>query len=129
VEANPVDDCALWLLEPVASPADPRWQDRAMWRRVVVAAPSAAFARLAAERWALADGEARQGNESPSPAAGLDDEKLYHARRLSEAPATLPAPGEPGLVLSAEPGGPAVDPLETERRALQAAEPRRPYRA
>lgn len=74
----------LWLIEPNAAADDPRWQDRQIWQ-LVVAAPSAAFARLEAERWAL-----RQrtfvpvGNESPSMRAGFIDEKLYFAKPLPE---------------------------------------------
>ena len=38
----------LWTIEPVASAEDPRWQERTIWRRVVVRAESAAAALRAA---------------------------------------------------------------------------------
>jgi hypothetical protein len=74
----------LGLIEPNAASNDPWWQGRQIWQ-LVVAAPSAAFARLEAERWAL--GHARLvhiGNESPTMRAGFIDQKLYFARPLPE---------------------------------------------
>jgi len=47
---------------------------RPIWQ-LAVAAPSAAFARLEAERWAR-----HGGNES----AGFADQRLYHARSLTD---------------------------------------------
>jgi hypothetical protein len=79
----------FWLLEPAASPVDPRWQDRPIWRWVVIAAPSAAFARRTAERWALPALPPQIGNESESPRAGFLDEKLYHVRPVAPAPGWL----------------------------------------
>jgi len=72
----------LWLIEPNAAADDPWWQGRQIWQ-LVVAAPSAAFARLEAERWALRQRSPTQiGNESTSMNAGFIDEKLYFARPL-----------------------------------------------
>lgn len=71
-----------WLIEPVASPDDSRWQDRPIWRRVVVTAGSAAFARLAAEAWALPRVPPQIGNESDASRAGFLDEKLYRVTAL-----------------------------------------------
>jgi hypothetical protein len=72
----------LWLIEPNAQADDPWWQGREIWQ-LVVAAPSAAFARLEAERWALQQRTPTQiGNESSSMNAGFIDEKLYFARPL-----------------------------------------------
>jgi hypothetical protein len=74
----------LWLIEPSAAADDPWWQGREIWQ-LVVAAPSAAFARLEAERWALRHRRfVPVGNESPSMNAGFIDEKLYFARPLPE---------------------------------------------
>ena len=74
----------LWLIEPNAAPDDPWWQGRDIWQ-LVVAAPSAAFARLEAERWALRKRKAVPvGNESLSMNAGFIDAKLYFARALPE---------------------------------------------
>jgi hypothetical protein len=73
-----------WLIEPNATPEDPWWQGREIWQ-LVVAAPSAAFARLEAERWALRQRRfVPVGNESPSMNAGFIDEKLYFAKALPE---------------------------------------------
>lgn len=76
----------LWLFEPAASPNDSRWQDRPIWRWVVVAAPNAALARLVAERWALPRLPRQIGNESASPRVGFLDEKLYHVRPVKPGP-------------------------------------------
>jgi len=85
-----------WLIEPSAAVDDPWWQGREIWQ-LVVAAPSAAFARLEAERWALRQRRVVPiGNESPSMNAGFIDEKLYFARAL---------PGD---------AGPALDEFDTE---------------
>ena len=74
----------LWLIEPNAAPDDSWWQGRQIWQ-LVVAAPSAAFARLEAERWALRQTRlVHIGNESPSMSAGFIDEKLCFARPLPE---------------------------------------------
>jgi hypothetical protein len=74
----------LWLIEPNAASDDPWWQGRQIWQ-LVVAAPSAAFARLEAERWALREQPpVHVGNESSSMNAGFIDEKLYFARALPE---------------------------------------------
>jgi hypothetical protein len=74
----------LWLIEPNAAVDDPWWQGRQIWQ-LVVAAPSAAFARLEAERWALRQARVIHiGNESPSMNAGFIDEKLYFARALPQ---------------------------------------------
>jgi hypothetical protein len=74
----------LWLIEPNAAAEDPSWQGREIWQ-LVVAAPSAAFARLEAERWALRNRRVVPvGNESSSMNAGFLDEKLYFAKPLPE---------------------------------------------
>ncbi|WP_395021275.1 hypothetical protein [Dongia sp.] len=73
-----------WLIEPNAAADDPWWQGRDIWQ-LVVAAPSAAFARLEAERWALRQHRfVPVGNESPSMNAGFIDEKLYFAKPLAD---------------------------------------------
>lgn len=93
----------LWLIEPVASPTDSRWQDRPIWCRVVVAAPSAAFARLVAEEWATPRSRPQVGNESPSLCAGFADEKLYRVRHASpDFDPGQPSPTWPGRVIEAD---------------------------
>lgn len=79
-----IHETHLWLIEPNAAPDDSWWQGRGIWQ-LVVAAPSAAFARLEAERWALRQRRfVHIGNESSSMSAGFIDEKLYFARPLPE---------------------------------------------
>src|SRR5262245_15318517 len=90
----------LWLIEPVADPDDSMWQDRPVWAEVVVAAPSPAFARLAAERRALPAHWTPVGNESESRRSGLNDEQLYHVRALpAERRAEFPRAPRDGEVL------------------------------
>ena len=82
--AERTESTQIWLIEPNAAPDDSWWQGRQIWQ-LVVAAPSAAFARLEAERWALRKTRiVHIGNESPSMSAGFIDEKLYFARPLPE---------------------------------------------
>lgn len=75
----------IWLIEPAAGPHDDYWQDREIWARVVVSAPTAAQARLAAEHWAQQQPAPHVGNETPTPRAGFTDAKLYHAHEASPA--------------------------------------------
>lgn len=101
----------VWLLEPTAAPDDSWWQGRPIWQ-VAVTAPSAAFARLEAERWALRhEPEHHIGNESPTVNAGFIDQRLYTARALN--PAEAPPPEDFGdssvLVLAG--------PMESKARA------------
>ncbi|HVT52851.1 MAG TPA: hypothetical protein VHE77_14825 [Dongiaceae bacterium] len=92
----------VWLLEPEAAPEDSWWQGRPIWQ-VAVTAPSAAFARLEAERWAL-DQMPRHhiGNESPALNAGFIDQRLYRARALAETEGPRPEEfdSSPVLVLA-----------------------------
>lgn len=77
----------FWLIEPTATFADSRWQDRPIWR-AVVAAPTANLARQVAAAWALpGPQEVQIGNESDSPLAGFNDEKLYRVREVPADPA------------------------------------------
>lgn len=93
----------LWLIEPVAQPGDTRWQDRPIWRSVLVAAPSPIFARLAAERWALPNPRPQLGNEATYPYFGFTDEKLYRVRPAPPELDPEPAPASwPGRVIEAE---------------------------
>ena len=71
----------LWLVEPLAYPEDGRWQGREIHRLVIVAAPTAALARLNAEHWAGAFPEMNNENVS----AGFSDEKLYRVRQAPDA--------------------------------------------
>jgi hypothetical protein len=80
---------ALWLISPAATPLDDRWQGREIFRSVVVEAPTAAAARLAAEHWALGGTHPEMSNESLN--AGFSDEKLYFVR---PAPPDMTGDGE-----------------------------------
>jgi hypothetical protein len=94
---------SLWLIEPVADPNDQIWQDRPVWAEVVVAAPSPAFARLAAERKTLSPHWTHVGNGSDCRRAGLNDEQLYHVRALPpERRATFPAARDGDVLLMRE---------------------------
>ncbi len=77
-------ELGLWVLEPRTGDDDPRWQDRRIWRKVIVNARSAAAARLAAERWALPAHLSGPGNESAAAIAGFRDELLYTVRLADE---------------------------------------------
>jgi len=89
----------VWLLEPDAAPEDGWWQGRPIYQ-MAVSAPSAAFARLEAERWAREqDPQHQVGNESPSLNAGFVDQRLYRARALGEAEGPRPEEFESSPVL------------------------------
>src|ERR1700753_3203845 len=80
----------VWLLEPDAAPGDSWWQGRPIWQ-LAVAAPTAAFARLTAERWGRDRMPRRHlGNESTGNNAGFGDQRLYRARALSQAEGPRP---------------------------------------
>lgn len=89
----------FWVIEPAAAFEDSRWQDRAIWR-VVVAAPTASFAREVAEAWAQPK-DVQIGNESDSPVAGFADEKLYLVREVPSDP-QWPASGDESKVIDAK---------------------------
>ena len=92
----------LWLIQPVMDPADPAWQDRAVWGEVVVAAESPALARLSAEKALIDPSWTHVGNESESRRAGLNDVTLYHVRQLPPARrGDFPAMTEAGSILLA----------------------------
>jgi hypothetical protein len=114
--------CGLpcWKLTPVASPDDPRWQGRRIWREVFVEAPTAAFARLYAAEWELQDMDGQVGNESPSPKSGFEDEKLYWVRRVSgeEAQELRTGSQDGARILRASKLAEQADEVPTERRPL-----------
>lgn len=72
----------LWKIEPVADPDDARWLDHKIWREVIVRAPTAALARLAAARMELDHVTPPAGNEEPSARSAFEDEKLYAVREI-----------------------------------------------
>ena len=99
----------LWTIEPVASAEDPRWQERTIWRRVVVRAESAAAARVMAAELERSEGEPSDGNGSASFRSGFEDEKLYWVKPTGEAPAVPEDDGEsPGIVVAEPADSPAA---------------------
>lgn len=93
----------LWTIEPVASPDDPRWQERTIWRRVVVRAESAAAARVMAAQLERTEDEPSDGNGSASFRSGFEDEKLYWVKPAGDAPVVPSDDGESPSVILAEP--------------------------
>lgn len=73
----------LWRIRPVVHPSDSRWQERRVWAEVIVRAPSAAFARLAASKLDEPPKRRRLGNETHCFRSGFEDEKLYWVRQVS----------------------------------------------
>lgn len=88
---------ALWVIEPVARPEDPIWQDRQQWSRVVVRAPTAALARVVAEPLDRPNYEARPGFQYPGRASGFLNEKIYRVRPCNDN--TLEPDGPPAVLL------------------------------
>jgi uncharacterized membrane-anchored protein len=95
------DRAARWLIEPAAAPEDPAWQGRDIWQ-LLVKAPNAAFARVAAENWAQPENPVPAGNMSALNNAGFTDQKLYRVRELphNEGPALAEFEAEPVMVLA-----------------------------
>lgn len=65
----------MWILEPIARADDGVWQGRPLMT-VAVRAPSAVFARLAADRWAAECGYC------DAQAPGFENQLLYIAREV-----------------------------------------------
>ncbi|TVS00185.1 MAG: hypothetical protein EA406_01355 [Rhodospirillales bacterium] len=93
----------IWILEPVADPQDPRWQGRRRFDRVVVRAPSAAFARVLAEPLDTPERVLEFGEEDPRTGSGFKDEKLYRA--IADADGDYPPEGPPGVLESVPASG------------------------
>lgn len=108
----------MWMIYPVAWPEDPRWQGRDIWDHVIVRAPSAAMARVQAAKLDRPKVVNRLGNETLSFRSGLEDERLYWVRRLTEdqaqaylAEETVP---QAGGIIAAVPGKAGLPP-QTEQ--------------
>lgn len=119
----------LWRFIPVASRDDSHWQDRCIWRGVIVRAPSAAMARVLADRAEKRESRGAMGNETQSFRGGFADANLYWVQRLSaeeaaqyggeNGPMGVVAPGTPEeTVLSVEYG-----PTMTRRRTAGGTAP------
>lgn len=87
---------ALWRLSPTAGANDAWWQNRRIWREVVVRADSAAQARLVAAELEADPSEPLSGNESPSFNSGFLSEKLYRVDRAGDGE------GAPGILKATE---------------------------
>lgn len=98
----------LWTIEPAASVDDPRWQERPIWRRVVVRADSAATARVVAAELERREGMPSDGNGSASFRSGFEDEKLYWVKPAAAGPETDANDGEGPGIVAAEPSDSAA---------------------
>lgn len=85
----------LWRIQPVAVLGDSRWQGRRVWAEVIVRAPSAAFARVAAGKLDAPAARRRLGNETHCFRSGFADEKLYWVRRVGPTEAAAYEDVEP----------------------------------
>jgi len=72
----------LWQMQPVARFGASRWQGRRIWADVIVCAPSAAFARVAAGRQDAPVARRQLGNETHCFRSGFAHEELYWVRLL-----------------------------------------------
>ena len=99
----------IWMLEPVADPDDPRWQDRLQFQRVIVRAQSPAFARFVARTLDTPERPLQYGQQNAHLGSGFRDEKLYRVTPYHGD--TYPEEG-PDTVLEAVPaassGAPAA---------------------
>lgn len=77
----------LWRFTPVADPRDSRWQDRQIRDGLIVRAPSAAMARVLADREMPSSVRGAVGNETRSCRGGFADSSLYWVQRVSAAEA------------------------------------------
>lgn len=89
-----------WIIEPIAAADDSRWLDTRRWQRIVAMAPTAAQARLAAERMDARLAKPDHTVEQYAPGKGLADPKLYGVRPMSagEAKAIADQPDDLGIL-------------------------------
>jgi hypothetical protein len=93
----------LWRFVPVASRNDSHWQDRRIWHGLIVRAPSAAMARILAERAEERESRGAMGNETHSYRGGFADANLYWVQRLPSEEAEKHG-GEAGQMGVVDPG-------------------------
>lgn len=74
----------MWMIYPVAWPEDSRWQGRTIWDHVVVRAPTASMARVQAAKLDRPRAPHGLGNETHCFRSGLEDERLYWVRHLTD---------------------------------------------
>lgn len=108
----------LWRIHPVALLGDTRWQGRRIWAEVVVRAPSAAFARVAAAKLDEPTVRRRLGNETNGFRSGFADEKLYWVRRVG--------PTEAAAYENVEPADGVIVAVPLSDEVAEAADPRKP---
>jgi hypothetical protein len=76
----------LWRIVARAAPEDPRWMGGPIWDEVIVRAPLASLARVAAaemEANALGTRPGKADLKTTDFASSFFDEKLYHVERTS----------------------------------------------
>lgn len=90
----------LWKFVPVAQLDDPYWQDRPVWREVIVRADTSGLARSIASKLEVDLDAPNVGNETLSQRNGLEDPSLYQAVELTrtEAAAFGGGDGPEGIV-------------------------------
>jgi hypothetical protein len=90
---------AIWKIEAVARPDDPRWVAGPRFERVFVRAGTAAEARLCAGK-TLAPNPGVVGNESAEQPTPFEDAALYQVTRSSanDAGVSVSEEGEPALI-------------------------------
>jgi hypothetical protein len=99
----------LWRLVPIADRYDSRWQDRQIWHDLIVRAPTAAMARIYAERWETRDGAGAVGNETRAFRGGFADANLYWVQRVGREDAKkLDEKGPDGVVREGRAEQPAL---------------------
>ncbi|WP_026987537.1 hypothetical protein [Fodinicurvata fenggangensis] len=74
----------MWMIYPVTWPEDSRWQGRTIWDHVVVRAPTASMARVQAAKLDRPRAPHGLGNETHCFRSGLEDERLYWVRHLTD---------------------------------------------
>jgi hypothetical protein len=90
----------VWRLTPVARPDDPTWQGRRIWSQLDIIAASVGEAILLAARYdeGKAGRDTADSQDRQQLRSGFEDERLYRADRLEDAP---PASAVAGQVILA----------------------------
>jgi hypothetical protein len=78
----------VWRLTPVARPDDPTWQGRRIWSQLDIIAASVGEAILLAARYdeQEAGRDTTDSQDRQQLRSGFEDERLYRADRLEDAP-------------------------------------------
>jgi hypothetical protein len=78
----------VWRLTPVARPDDPTWQGRRIWTQLDIVAATVGEAILLAARYDEDQGgrDTADSQDRQQLRSGFEDERLYRADRLDDAP-------------------------------------------